>query len=158
MLTRQALRNSALLPLALCAVLAQPAAAEDKLVSKPEAEAMVKKTVAAIKANGREKTYVDINRKDGPYTDRDLYIVVYGNDGVVHAHGANTKMIDKNLLDIKDADGKEFVRERVEMAKKHTAFWQEYKFTNPVSKKTEPKAMYCQPLEEVIVCGGVYLK
>lgn len=158
MLTRHAWRMRACLPLALCGALSLPAAADDKLVSKPEAELMVKKAVAAIKANGKEKTYADINRKDGPFTDRDLYIVVYGNDGVERAHGANTKMIDKNLMDIKDADGKEFVRERVEMAKKRAPFWQEYKFTNPVSKKTEPKAMYCQPLEEVVVCGGVYLK
>lgn len=32
------------------------------------------------------------------------------------------------------------------------------KFTNPVSGKIEPKAMYCEPSGDLIVCGGVYLK
>ena len=129
-----------------------------EFATKPEAEAMVKKGVAYAKANPRDKLYADINRKDGPFTDRDLYLVAYGRDGVVMAHGANPKMIGKNLMEIKDVDGKAFVKERVEMAKTRPSFWQEYKFTNPVSGKIEPKAMYCEPAAEIIVCGGVYLK
>ena len=68
------------------------------------------------------------------------------------------KMINKNLMEIKDVDGKAFIKERVEMAKKKSPFWQDYKFTNPVSGKIEPKTMYCIPEEDLIVCGGVYLK
>lgn len=127
-------------------------------VTKPEAEAMVKKAVAHVKAHGQEKAFAEFNRKDGPFTDRDLYMVAYGRDGVVLAHGANAKMIGKNLMEIKDIDGKAFVKERVEMAKTHKSFWQEYKFNNPVSGKIEPKAMYCEPTAGFIVCGGVYLK
>lgn len=155
----QALPARPLLPLILVGACTLPAAASvDEFVTRAEAEAMVKKAVAYIKANGREKSYAEVNRKDGPFTDRDLYITVYGTDGVVRAHGANLKMINRNLMDIKDVDGKEFVRERLELARKKLPFWQEYKFTNPVSRKTEPKAMYCQPYEEVVVCGGVYIK
>nr|WP_306650299.1 cache domain-containing protein [Massilia sp. CCM 9206] len=73
---------------------------------------------------------------------------MYGTDGVVRAQGANLNMLNRNLMDVKDVDGKQFVRERIELAKKNAPFWQEYKFTNPLSKKSEPKAMYCQPYEE----------
>lgn len=128
------------------------------VVTKPEAEAMVKKALAYMKANGREKTFAEIDKKDGQFVDRDLYLTVYGLDGVVRAHGANTKMIGKNLMELKDVDGKAFVKERVEMAKKKVPFWQDYKFNNPVSGKIEPKTMYCVPEEDIIVCGGVYLK
>ncbi len=146
-------------PLFMLAATALACAAQAAdVASKPEAEAMVKKAVAFVKANGKDKAYVDMNRKDGPFTDRDLYIVAYGYDGVVHAHGANPRMLGKNLMEIKDIDGKAFIKERVEMAKPGKPFWQEYKFTNPVSGKIEPKAMYCQPMEDIIVCGGVYLK
>jgi cytochrome c len=143
---------------ALLACGAASAAQAAELVTKPEAEAMVKKAVAYVKAHGRDKAYAEFNRKDGPFTDRDLYMVAYGRDGVVLAHGANAKMIGKNLMEIKDIDGKAFVKERVEMAKTKPSFWQEYKFNNPVSGKIEPKAMYCEPTAEIIVCGGVYLK
>ena len=137
--------------------MAAPAIA-DEFATRPQAEAMVKKTIAFMKANGKDKTYAEINRKDGPFTEHDLYMVAYGFDGVVRAHGANPKMLGKNLMELKDIDGKAFVRERVEMAKKNPSFWQEYKFTNPTSGKIEPKAMYCQPTDDVIICGGVYLR
>lgn len=124
--------------------------------TKAEAEAMVKKGIAFIKANGNEKGYAEITKKGGQFSDRDLYLVVYGLDGVVHAHGSNAKMVGKNLIDLKDIDGKAFVKERVELGKAKASFWQEYKFTNPESKKIEPKIMYCERLEQAVVCGGIY--
>lgn len=125
--------------------------------AKPEdATAMVKKGVAFIKASGKDKGYAEISSKTSQFKKEDLYLVVYGLDGTVHAHGANEKMIGKNLIDLKDIDGKPFVRERVEMAKTKASFWQDYKFTNPETKKIEPKAMYCEKLDETVVCGGVY--
>jgi cytochrome c len=142
--------------LALAGWLGQAQAAE--FATRAEAEAMVRKGLAYLQANGKDKTYAEIDRHDGQFVDRDLYLVIYGLDGVVHAHGANAKMIGKNLMEIKDVDGKSFIRERVELAKKKVPFWQDYKFTNPISGKIEPKSMYCVPAEVLIVCGGIYLK
>ena len=119
--------------------------------SQTEATAMVKKGVAFIKANGKDKGYAEISNKAGQFIDRDLYLVVYGLDGTVRAHGANEKMIGKNLIDLKDVDGKAFVKERVELAQAKGTFWQDYKFTNPVTKKIEPKTMYCEKLDDTPV-------
>jgi signal transduction histidine kinase len=121
-----------------------------------QAEAMVKKGVAYIKVNGREKGYAEITSKQSQFRDRDLYLVVYGLDGKVWAHGANEKMVGKMLIDLKDIDGKEFVRERVELAKTKSSFWQDYKFTDPMTRKVEPKSMYCERLDDTVVCGGIY--
>lgn len=129
-----------------------------EFASKEEALAMVKKGIAFIKKEGKDKGYAEITNKKGQFTDRDLYLVVYGLDGVVRAHGANEKMVAQNLMELKDVDGKPFVKERVELAQSKGTFWQEYKFTNPVSKKIEPKLMYCERLEDTAVCGGVYKK
>ena len=124
--------------------------------SAAEAEAMVKKGVAYVKANGKDKGYAEISNKQGQFKDRDLYLVVYGLDGKVWAHGANEKMVGRVLIDLKDVDGKEFVKERVALGKAKANFWQDYKFTNPVSKKVEPKSMYCERLDETVLCGGIY--
>ncbi|HJV01333.1 MAG TPA: cache domain-containing protein [Burkholderiaceae bacterium] len=142
--------------LALAGLLGQVQAAD--FATKADAEAMVRKGLVYLKANGRDKTFVEIDRREGQFVDRDLYLVVYGMDGVVRAHGANAKMIGKNLMEIKDVDGKPFVKERVELAKKKAPFWQDYKFTNPISGKIEPKSMYCVPEDDLIMCGGIYLK
>ena len=100
--------------------------------TRAEAEAMVKKGVAYIKANGKDKGYAEISNKQGQFKDRDLYLVVYG------------------------LDGKEFVKERVHLGKTKPSFWQDYKFTNPVTRKIGEKSMYCERLDETVVCGGVY--
>ena len=118
---------------------------------------MVKKGVTHIKSQGADKAYAAFTGKDPQFVDRDLYLVVYGLDGKVLAHGANPKQVGKDLLELTDIDGKYFVKERVAMVKsKPTGAWQEYKFTNPVSKKIEPKVMYCEKVAETAVCGGVY--
>ena len=125
--------------------------------TKDDAVAMVKKGIAYIKANGIDKGYAAITSKDKQFIDRDLYLVVYGLDGKCLAHGANEKQVGKDLLELTDIDGKYFVKERVAMVKaKPTGAWQEYKFTNPVNKKIEPKIMYCEKVAETAVCGGVY--
>ncbi|MFO1271447.1 MAG: cache domain-containing protein [Rubrivivax sp.] len=142
--------------LAVLALSAAPLAALAANATADDATAMVKKGVAFIKANGKDKAYAEISNKQGRFNDRDLYLVVYGLDGVVRAHGANEKMVGKNLLELKDIDGKPFVKERVELAQSKGSFWQDYKFTNPVSKKIEPKSAYCEKLEDTVVCGGIY--
>jgi len=124
--------------------------------SAEQAAAMVKKGVAFIKANGTEKGYAEITSKASQFKFEDLYLVVYGLDGMVHAHGANEKMVGRNLIELKDVDGKAFVKERVELGKTNVNFWQDYKFTNPETKKVEPKTMYCERLEQTVVCGGIY--
>jgi signal transduction histidine kinase len=118
---------------------------------------MVKSGVAFIKANGVERGYAEISNKEGQFRDRDLYLVVYGLDGKCLAHGANPKQIGRELLELTDVDGKYFVKERVALVSASPAgVWQDYKFTNPVTKKIAPKTMYCEKLDEVAVCGGVY--
>jgi len=133
------------------------AAAAD-MGTKDEAVAMVKKAVDFIKANGADKAYVEFSNPKGQFVDRDLYIAVYDMSGKCLAHGANVKMIGRDLIDNKDVDGKEFVKERVEMMKKQTSGWQDYKFRNPTSNQVEPKAMYVERVNDVIVGCGIYKK
>ncbi len=124
--------------------------------SKDEAVAMVKEAVAAIKSEGPDKAYAEFNDRSGQFVDRDLYIVVYGLDGSVLAHGADAKRVGTNQMNDKDVDGKEFIKERVALAKTNDSFWQSYKFKNPVTDKVEAKQTYCQRLQETVVCSGVY--
>lgn len=124
--------------------------------TKDEAVAMVKKGVAAVTSLGAEKAYAEFSNPTGKWVDRDLYLVVFRLDGTSLAHGANPKQVGVNLIDRKDIDGKEFIRERMEMAKAKANFWQDYKFLNPTTKKIEPKTMYCEKQSDTVVCAGVY--
>lgn len=142
---------------ALVAGLAFPAAGAE-FATKDEAIAMVNKAVAYIKKEGPAKAYSEFTNKNPQFVDRDLYVVVYNTSGSVLAHGANQKMVGKDLKDATDVDGKPYVKERLALAASKGTFWQGYKFANPVTKKIEPKEMYCQKLDESIVCAGVYVR
>ena len=147
-----------LLVVALCLAVmgfAATAMAEER-GTKDEAVAMVKKAVAAIKADGKDKAFAAINAPGGTFHDRDLYVVVYDLSGKCLAHGANPKQIGKDLLELRDPDGTFFVKERVEMAKTQASFWQGYKFLNPMTRQIEPKSMYLEKVDDVLVGCGVY--
>ena len=134
------------------------ALAADTKATAAEATAMVKKGVTAIKAAGKDraKLFGEVTAKDAKWVDRDLYLVVYGIDGVVMAHGANAKLVGAPMIDMLDIDGKPYIKERVELAKAKGSFWQDYKFTNPTTKKIEPKSMYCEKVDDLIACAGIY--
>ena len=150
-------RPSTLLSAAwLIVALACGPATAAEFATKEEAIAMVKKALVFIKEQGPEQAYAEFTNKGGRFHDRDLYITVLDFDGKVLAHGQREDLIGKVLIDLKDSDGKLFMRERFELARQRPSFWQNYKFMNPATKKVEPKEMYCERLDETTVCGGVY--
>lgn len=138
------------------ALAASVSAAREEFGTAKEAEAMVGKAVTRVKAVGADTAYQDFTGRAPAFTDRDLYVVVYDLNGRVLAHGQNPKMVGKDLIDLRDADGKEFVKERVELARTKGKFWHDYKFTDPVTKKVLPKSTYCERLESTAVCVGIY--
>jgi len=80
-----------------------------------EAVAMTKKAVAYLKANGKEKSLAEFNKQEpGPFKDRDLYVMVVDKTGTALAHGGNAKIAGKNLIELKDSDGKLIVKEEYE--------------------------------------------
>jgi cytochrome c len=139
----------------VAALASSTAFAADDFATAPQAEAMVAKAVKAIKAN-QAATLSEITAKDAKWIDRDLYAVVYDMNGKCLAHPKNEKMVGKDLIELADADGKEFIKERVALAKSKGKFWQDYKFTDPVTKKILPKTAYCEKASEVIICAGIY--
>jgi cytochrome c len=150
------MRKTSLAVVALAGSLSMVALAAEEFGTAKEAEAMVTKAVAHIKSVGKEKAYQDFTDRAAGYADRDLYVVVYDLEGKVLAHGQNPKMVDKDLIDLRDPDGKAFVKERVDLARSKGKFWHDYKFTDPVSRKVLPKSTYCERLESTAVCVGIY--
>jgi cytochrome c len=129
--------------------------AEERATTK-EAEAMVHRAVEYLKKEGKEKAFATFSDPKGPFTFRDLYVVAYGLDGKCLAHGAKKERVGKNLLEDKDADGKKFVKERVEIAKKDGKGWQEYKFLNPANGAIELKVAYFERVGDVVIASGAY--
>jgi cytochrome c len=135
-----------------CAALAQ-----DR--GKPEeAKALVKKAVAFLKSEGKEKGLVQIKNPQGPFIYKDLYVYASSMDGTNLGHPYTPAMLGKNYMNLKDADGKLFVKEMVETAKAKGSGTLIYRWTNPQTKKVEKKHSYFEivPGMDVILTCGYY--
>ena len=124
--------------------------------SADEAAALTKKAIAYLKANGKEKAFAEFNKSNGQFTDRDLYVFVMDLNGKILAHGANPKLLDKNLFDVKDADGKLFAKEFIDVAKTKGKGWVDYKWPHPTTKAIEAKSTYVEKIDDMLVGCGIY--
>lgn len=132
------------------------AAASAVAATTAEAQALVEKAVAHIKQVGTEKAFKEFNDPSGPWVKGELYILAYDYAGNNLVLGANPKMNGKNLWDIKSPDGKYVVREFVELVKSKGTGWVDYQWSNPESKKIEPKTTYVTKvpgMDAMIGCG-----
>lgn len=133
-----------------------PAWATEDRGSAEEATALVRRAADYVKAHGAKKAYAAFNDQAGQFKDRDLYVFVIDFSGKVLAHGANPKLIDKDLLNLKDADDKLFIRTMIDVAKTKGKGWVDYKWPNPVSKAIEPKSTYVEKMDDVFIGCGIY--
>ncbi|MEY8689089.1 MAG: cache domain-containing protein [Leptothrix sp. (in: b-proteobacteria)] len=132
------------------------AAAEER--AKPEeAKALLAKAVAHIKAAGRDKAFADFMNKSGAWVDRDLYITVFDMAGKTLAHGANPRMVGKDNINLQDANGKFHIKERLEIARAKGKGQQEFAFLNPMTKQIEPKLMFFERMDDIVVACGAYM-
>jgi cytochrome c len=121
-----------------------------------EAKVLVEKAAAYVKAEGKEKAFAEFSNPSGKFVDRDLYIFIVDFNGLTLAHGGNAKLVGKNMLELKDADGEFFIKKFIEVAKTKGNGWVDYKWVNPVSKKIEPKSTYIQKGDEYFFGCGIY--
>jgi cytochrome c len=143
--------------LALClSLFVGLAAAAEERATKDEAVAFVNRAVAYVKANGKDKALAEFNEPKGKFVDRELYIVVVDLQGTVLANGANRKLVGKNLLQVKDLDGKSFVKEEIEVATSKGSGWVEFRWNNPVTSKMEMRQLYLVRNDDYLIGSGVF--
>lgn len=123
--------------------------------SADEAVAMVKRAVAYYKKNGREKALAEYNNPAGAFRSGDLYIFVYDAQGNNLAHN-NPKMVGKNLIDMRDVDGKYLIRDLINLGNSGSG-WVEYKWPNPLTKIVEAKKTYVEKADDLYIMCGVYI-
>jgi hypothetical protein len=141
----------------VCLLVAGFAFAAAKATQK-DAIALVDKGIAYYKANGEAKAFAEFNKKDGPFTDmsKDLYLFVFDMKGKCLSHGANPALIGRDLTGLKDSDGKYFIKEFIVKAQSPAGKgWIDYNWSNPTTKKIEPKSSYVVKIaaDRLIGCG-----
>ncbi len=126
--------------------------------TKEEVVAFVEKAADYLKnARDRQKVYNEMSDPHGRFVKGELYVFVNTIEGYTQAHGQNPKLVGKFMLDLKDADGKFFMREITEIAKTKGNGWVEYKWMDPVTGRIMEKMTYCQRVGGDVYIGcGIY--
>ncbi|RFP09278.1 histidine kinase [Duganella sp. BJB488] len=140
----------------LAATALSPASAQDRLSTRDEAVSFVRKAAAYLRQQGREQALRDFNNPKGPFVERELYIVVLDLGGTLLADGSNPRLVNKSLIDLRDVNGKYFVREELKMARDTGKGWVDFQWLNPVSKTMEARSSYFERVDDYIVLTGVY--
>ena len=88
------------------------------------------------------------------------YFFVIDENGNNIMNGQDLFPRNENLLSLKDADGKEFVKELIKSAKSKAPYFVSYKLKNPITGKVEEKFSYVKkvPGSDWIVGNGFYYK
>jgi cytochrome c len=118
-----------------------------------DAKAMALAAAQLLNQDGPDKAFPVFDAKGGAFHDRDLYVMVYDSSGKNVAHGANAALIGKDLIDLKDTDGKFLIRELVAVKDQG---WVDYKWPDPLTKKIGQKTTYVVRVGDYLVGVGAY--
>ena len=129
-------------------------------VTTAETEALVKEAIGFAKTNGKDAAFKEITKVGGRFHKHggELYVFVYDLDGKVLAHGQGAAKVGVNQINAKDPEGREFIKERVTLAKGKGKGWHDYIYMNPKDNKKEPKTSYIEVWEHLIFGAGIYKK
>ncbi len=125
-------------------------------IFKDNEKAMVEQAVVFLKTNGKEKAFAEFTDHNGQFSKGEFYVFAIDFNGLTLAHGGNPALVGKTMIDLKDPDGKYFIRDMIEGAKVKGSGWSDYKWSNPVTDKIEDKSSYYVRHEDVILGCGTY--
>ncbi len=133
------------------------AAAAQERGTKDEAKAMTEAAVDHIKKVGPEKAYKDFTTDKAAWTKKDLYVVAFDEKGTALAHGANEKLVGKDLSALKDGNGG-LILPGLNAAAAKGGGWYDYDWPDPLTKKMMPKSTYARklPTGDGFVGVGIY--
>jgi signal transduction histidine kinase len=120
---------AALSVITMSALTAQAAPVDD-------AKAMVDQAVALVASKGAEAAAKEFNA-GGQWHQSGRYVVAVQYDGTMIAHSAVPQIVGKNMMNAKDAAGKEFVKETIAAVKAKGDNQMELRWANPDTKKIQ---------------------
>ncbi|MBF0550403.1 MAG: cache domain-containing protein [Deltaproteobacteria bacterium] len=154
------MRKRLFLGLGLCLVVTlffSLALAQDK-ATKDECVAKCKEAAKLIKEKGLDAALKVLNDPKGPFVWKDSYIFTINIDTGLTLSHLNPKMIGKNLVEVKDVNGKLFYAEYIEVAKNKGEGWVNYMWPKPNEKTPSKKLTYIYrvPGEPIALGAGIY--
>src|SRR6266480_4261877 len=118
---------------------------------------------AALTESKVKAAFPECNDRGSEWLKGETYIFIADMNGTILMHPANPELETKSIIDLKDANGKAFMREFIETAKTKGSGWVDYMWPKPGGKSPSKKLSYVKRTkmpdgEMVIVGAGAYVK
>ena len=121
---------------------------------------VVKDAVGRIEKDGRAAFQL-FHDPTGPFLAKNAYIFVFDTTGVDLVNPAFPNLEGRNLLDLKDTQGKQLIREMFDVVKTSGSGWVDYMWPKPGESVSTQKSAYVSKAkigdQWVLVGCGVYL-
>ena len=128
------------------------ALAQDRATPE-EAQSMAERAAALFLSDGAEAAFAAY--VDNPeFHDRDLYVFAFGTEGLVMSHGQSPALIGRNVMDLRDPSGRQFIREFLQV---EDTGWVDYQWRNPETGVVENKTSYVINVGDYVVGVGAYI-
>ena len=120
----------------------------------------VVKRASTIVADEGEGGFVKLRDKTGHFVFMDTYVFVLTPEGVEVVNPGQPSLEGKNIIDLKDVNGKEVIRECLGQAMKNGGGWVDYHWYKPGDNTPTRKLTYVQKVQSgsntYIVGSGLY--
>lgn len=145
-------------PLAYAATDGAPAKGSVERSHAREANALLDRAAAHVQSKGPEQAIAAFNDRKGEFVDGQHYVFVLDTDGTMLAsNGASRALVGLNVMDLKDAAGKPFIRQIVEGARTADQGEVTYHWLNPADNKVENKTSLYRKVGDQILAVGYYI-
>jgi signal transduction histidine kinase len=115
---------------------------------------------AALVADRGKEAFGALRDTTGPFVFMDTYVFVQRPDGTELVNAAQPSLEGKNLIDVRDLNGKYLVREYIDAAMKHGSAWVDYQWYKPGHNTPAQKHSYVRRVQfgkdTYIVGSGFY--
>ncbi|MBB3263257.1 signal transduction histidine kinase [Azospirillum sp. OGB3] len=151
------LRVLRVLLITLLVAAVHPAGTRAQTDDPERVRAIALKAADLIAARGLEAAAAVFNR-DGEFRHEALYVTVIDFAGVWKVYPPRPAGVGMSVINVKDPDGRDIVRDILSVARDAGEGWVEYRWLNPASNRIEPKTTFVKrvPGQDLVAYVGLY--
>jgi methyl-accepting chemotaxis protein len=128
----------------------------DREEDRARVVALVKAGARHIRKHGLQRACQDFMQRESGFWNGQEYIFVLDMNGVCLSYAPEPSRVGGNDGDLRDAEGTYFTRQNIELARSAGFGWSDYWIRNPATGMVEPKSVYVERVDDVVLGCGIY--